>query len=136
MSTNLIVKNVFAQIDKEENRHVLMDKKTEHWFDEAAVNSQDAFLTTYSGTKQRRQTTQGVSLCIKWRNSNTSCVSLKEIKEAYPDQLAYYVISAKISVEPAFSWWVPHNLKKRNRIICKIEIQLLAEDSQVWDKGP
>ena len=29
--------------------------------------------------------------------------------------------TAKIAMEPAFAWWVPYTLKKRNRIISKIK---------------
>ena len=41
LSANLIVENMFAQIDEEGNRHVMMDDITNHWFDEAAVNNQN-----------------------------------------------------------------------------------------------
>ena len=106
-----------AQIDEEGNHHVLMDKITDHRFDEAAVKSQDAFVTAYSGTKRRIQTTKGVSLFIKWCNGKTTWVALKEIKEAYPIKLLEYALAANISAEPALAWWVPHTLKRRNRII-------------------
>ena len=91
-----------------------MDKISDHRFNEVAVKSQDTFVTTSSCTKQRRQTTQEFSMCIKWRDGNTNCVVLKELKEAYPTQLVDYSVSDKISMEPAFAWWVPHNLKNRN----------------------
>ena len=100
---------------------MLMDEITDHWFDEATVKSQDTFVTTSSGTKRRRQITQVVSLCLKWREENTTWLALKDIKEAYPAQLAEYSVAAKISMEPAFSWWVPHTLKNRNRIIVKFK---------------
>ena len=45
---------------------------------------------------------------------------LKAAKEAYPVQLAEYSVASQISTEPAFAWWVPFTLKKRNRIIAKI----------------
>ena len=79
---NLISENMFTHIDKEGNHHVLMDKITDHRFYEAAVKSQDAFGTTYSGTKYRMQTPQGVILCIKWRDGNKTWVALKDTKEA------------------------------------------------------
>ena len=63
--TNLIKENSFAYLDEEVNHHVIMDEITDHWFDDASVKSQDAFANIYSGTKRRRQTTQGVSMCIK-----------------------------------------------------------------------
>ena len=77
---------MFAQIDEEGNRHVLMDEITDYWFGEATVKSQDTFVTTSSGTKRRRQTTQGVSWCIKWRDGNTTWVDLKYIKGQGPSQ--------------------------------------------------
>ena len=73
---------------------------------------QDSFVTTSSGTKCISHTTQGVSLCIKWRNGNTTWVALKYLKEDYPIQLAEYAVEAKIFMGPAFAWWVPHTLKR------------------------
>ena len=84
LSDNLISENMFAKVYEEGNHHVLMDNITGHRFDEAAVKSQDAFVTTSYGTKDRIQTTQGVSLCIKWRYGNTTWVALKDIKDDYP----------------------------------------------------
>ena len=109
-SENLIAENVFIQIYEEGNRHVLMAKITDHWFDEADVKIHDSFMTTSSGTKRRRQTSQGVSLCIKWRDVNTIWVALKDLKEAYPVQLAEYAVADSIYMDPAFDWWVPHTL--------------------------
>ena len=68
---------MFAHIDEEENRHVLMDEVTDDCFDEAIVKIQDAFVTTYSGTKCRSQTIQGVRVCIKSHDVNTTCMYVK-----------------------------------------------------------
>jgi hypothetical protein len=43
------------------------------------------------------------------------------LKESYPVQLAEYAVTARISEEPAFAWWVPFTLRKRNRIISKVK---------------
>ena len=43
------------------------------------------------------------------------------MKESYPVQVSEYAVQARISEEPAFAWWVPHTLKKRNRIIAKVK---------------
>ena len=32
-----------------------------------------------------------------------------------------YAMAYKISMDPAFAWWVPRTLKKRNRIIEKLK---------------
>ena len=36
-------------------------------------------------------------------------------------QLVEYAVAAKISVEPAFAWLLPHTLKKRSRKIERVE---------------
>ena len=46
-------------------------------------------------------------------------MDLKHVKEANPVELAEYAVAAKIDDEPAFAWWVPYVLKKRERIISK-----------------
>ena len=43
------------------------------------------------------------------------------MKESYPVQVDEYAIASRISMEPAFAWWVPHVLKKRNQIISKVK---------------
>ena len=36
-------------------------------------------------------------------------------------QLSEYAVASKITDEPAFAWWVPFTLRKRDRIISKIK---------------
>jgi hypothetical protein len=46
---------------------------------------------------------------------------LADLKNSYPVQVAEYAVNNKIASEPAFAWWVPHVLKKRDRIIQKVK---------------
>ena len=48
-------------------------------------------------------------------------MDLEDIKDTYIVHLAGYAAAAKISMDPAFSWWVTHTLKKRNLIIAKVK---------------
>jgi hypothetical protein len=48
-------------------------------------------------------------------------IALKDLKESYPVQLAEYAVITRISEEPAFAWWVPFTLRKRNRILSKVK---------------
>ena len=41
--------------------------------------------------------------------------------EANPVELAEYAVNHGIDKEPAFHWWVPFVLRKRNRIIKKMQ---------------
>jgi hypothetical protein len=44
---------------------------------------------------------------------STSWDPLKDINASDPVQMAEYVISYGFEDEPAFDWWVPHDLKRR-----------------------
>eukprot|EP00934_Nitzschia_sp_Nitz4_P008349 Nitzschia sp. Nitz4//scaffold712_size1567//12//1007//NITZ4_009323-RA/size1567-processed-gene-0.1-mRNA-1//-1//CDS//3329557200//8339//frame0 len=46
---------------------------------------------------------------------------MKDIKDAYPVQLAEFVHATQQHVEPAFAWWTPYVLKKKHRIIAKVK---------------
>ena len=114
-----IAENLFAQIDDDGNRQVLMVEIIGHRSNEHAVKQQDAFIVTKMGTKRRRETTKGWELLIRWKDGRTDWVALKDIKQSYLVQVAEYAVSSCISEEPGFAWWVSSVLKKRNRIIAK-----------------
>ena len=40
-----------------------------------------------------------------------------------------------IDSEPAFAWWVPYTLQKRDIILSKVKARVQA-DAQVWDQSP
>jgi hypothetical protein len=42
------------------------------------------------------------------------------LKESYPVQVTEYTVTNKIAEQPAFAWWVPDVLRKRERIIQKV----------------
>jgi hypothetical protein len=46
---------------------------------------------------------------------------LKDLKESNPVDVAEYVVANKLGSEPAFKWWVPYRLRKKERIIVKIK---------------
>ena len=57
---------------------------------------------------------------IEWIDGTSSWIPLADIKEANPIEVAQYAISMNIHNEPAFAWWTPHVIKKRDRIIKQI----------------
>jgi hypothetical protein len=60
-------------------------------------------------------------LLLKWKDGSESWVSLKDVKESFPVQVAEYSVQARIQEEPAFAWWVPYVLKKRLQIVSKVK---------------
>ena len=121
MAANTIAINMFAQVDEDGNMHVLFDEITDHRSDESAVKQADAFITNKSGTKRRRETTKGWEFLVRWKDGAISWVPLKDMKESYPVQTCEYSILVRIHEEPAFAWWPPYVIKKRNHIIAKVK---------------
>jgi hypothetical protein len=45
---------------------------------------------------------------------------LKDLKESHPVETAEYAKARGLEKEPAFAWWVPYTLRKRDRIISAV----------------
>ena len=59
LSANHIAENLYAQVDDEGNRQVLMKEIINYCTNRQEVKHQDAFITMRTGTKRRRETTKG-----------------------------------------------------------------------------
>jgi hypothetical protein len=57
---------------------------------------------------------------VQWKDGSTSYERLSDLKEAYPVMVADYAVRAGIDTEPAFAWWVPSVLKRRQRIVSAV----------------
>ena len=57
LTANYIVENLFAQIDDEGNRQVLINEIIDYRTNGTELKQQDAFITTKTGTKRRQETT-------------------------------------------------------------------------------
>jgi hypothetical protein len=103
-----------------------MSEIIDHKSDGSAVSKDDGFETTRDGVKRPRRTTKGWKMLVSWKDGTSSWVPLKDLKEAYPVQVAEYALANKILEEPAFAWWARHILKKRDRIIRKVKSRYWA----------
>jgi hypothetical protein len=56
-------------------------------------------------------------LCCQWQDGSTSWESIADLKESHPIETAEYAVTKGLDHEPAFNWWVPYVLKKRDQII-------------------
>ena len=119
-SANVIAENMFAMCDTEGNQQLLFDSITGHWSDGHAVKFADRFVVV-NGQQHVRKTTKGWYLCVAWKDGSTSWERLADLKESYPIQIAEYVVAQGIDHEPAFAWWTPYVLKKRNRVIAAVQ---------------
>eukprot|EP00978_Attheya_sp_CCMP212_P041221 scaffold233447_cov64-Attheya_sp.AAC.1 len=67
-----------------------------------------------------KKTTKGWMLCVQWKDGTTTWERLSELEELNPVEIAEYAVGNEIHLEPAFEWWVPFTLKKRDRIISAV----------------
>ena len=122
LSANIIAENLFAQVDDEGNRFVLLDSIADHRVNGSQVTKDQA--KQMHGEKKgfaRVATTKGWEILLQWKDGSSTWESLKDVKECYPVQMAEYALQKKISKEPAFAWWVPYVLKKKQRIVSKVK---------------
>lgn len=64
-----------------------------------------------------RKTTQGWKLLVQWADGTESWIPLRDLKESHPVDVAEFAQARGIDGEPAFAWWVPYTLRKRDVII-------------------
>ena len=80
IAAKYIAENLFAQVDQEGNRHILLDEIIDYRVNGREVKLQDAFITTGTGTRRRHETTIGWELLAQWKDRSTNWISLKDIK--------------------------------------------------------
>ena len=123
-SANIIAENMYAQIDADGRHSLLMDSIIDHRCNEHAVTHDNMYVVTKRGNKQLRKTTIGWELKVLWKDGSTDWISLKDLKESNPVNIAEYAVAHKIDKEPAFLWWVPYTLRKRDVIVAAINARV------------
>ena len=127
ITVNVIAKNLLAQTDDEGSRHLMLDEILDVKMDKDAVPKERGLRANHHGTTTRICTLKGSHVLARWKGGMTEWVELKDMKDSYPIEMAKFAVASQIPDEPAFAWWVPYTMKKRNRIISKIE-------SKYWQK--
>lgn len=118
LTVNAIANSLYSQVDEEGRSHAILSEIIDHRKNGDAVSIDDSIIP---GTNHQRRTTKGWDHLALWKDGSSDWVSLKDLKESYPVEVAEYAVSNKISSEPAYAWWVTHVLKKRDRIIKKVQ---------------
>ena len=79
---------------------------------------------TRRGHKRLRKSTVGWKLLVKWKDETESWVHLKDMKESHPVEVAEFARARGIADEPAFCWWVPYTLRKRDVILSAVKSRI------------
>ena len=121
MTASMIAESMYAQCDPDGNQYVLLDAIIDYRRDEMALRLSDQTVVRPDGRLYKKRNTIGWELCCQWKDGSTSWERLADLKESHPLETAEFAVTAGIDHEPAYNWWVPHTLKKRDRIISMVK---------------
>jgi hypothetical protein len=93
----------------------------DHEVNDKSMLREESEFRDKHGTLRHKRTTKGWRFLVEWKDGTSSWAHMKDLKESNPVELAEYAITNKLSTMPAFIWWVPHTIRKRDRIIKKVK---------------
>ena len=123
-AANVIASNIYEEGDADGFSSSLIHQIVDHKSTGETIKMKDTYIITRTGIRRMRQTTVGWSFLVKWGDGSQQWVDLKVLKESNLMQVGEYVIARGIQDEPAFAWWVPYVMKKRNVIFAMVKARI------------
>jgi hypothetical protein len=120
LTANMIAESLYLQCDPDGNQCVLLEEIVDHQRLPTAMKLSDQKNVHSNRKTYLKRSTVGWQLCCQWKDGSMSWENLADLKESHPIETAKYAEILGIDHEPAFNWWVPHVLRKRDRIISLI----------------
>ena len=114
---NAITENLLAQIDEQGHIPLMLEDIVDHRLLSDATPISKGIYKTPGGTTRRVSTMRGWEIYVTWKDRSSDWISMKDLKDLYPVQLAKFAIASGIDEEPAFAWCVPFTIRKRKRLI-------------------
>ena len=115
-AANVIAENMWSQCDSEGQQFVLLDEVVDH----RRRTSGPPNVEEREKKRRSPKLTRGWQLCMRWKDGSTTWEPITRLKESNPVELAEYAVAKGLQEEPEFSWWVPHTVRKRDRIIATV----------------
>ena len=119
-TANVIAQNLWNQVDDDGYNYNSLYEVTGHRRNDDAIPQEDGFFETSNRIRRRVITTKGWDFNVKWELGEMSHISLKDIKEHNPAEIAEYVLANKLEKEPTFAWWVRTAIKQKDTMISKM----------------
>ena len=129
-AANTIAENMYSQVDHQGYSTTILDSIVDYSKDGTAVTADNQYVTTRSGRRRLRQTTTGWKFLVLYKDGSEQWVPLKILKETNPIEVAEFAKAREIDHEPAFTWWVPFTLRKRDRIISAVNSRVRKTSSK------
>ncbi len=119
-TANLIAESMYAQCDLDRNQYVLLESLIDQQRLDTALQLSDQTAVRNDGVTYQKRNTVGWQICCQWKDDSLSWEKLSDLKESHPLETAEYAVTMGINHAPAFNWWVPHVLRKRDQIISAV----------------
>lgn len=71
--------------------------------------------------KGKEEKYQDYKRVVRWKDESEQWVPLKDLKASHPVEVSEYAKARGIDKEPAFAWWVPYTLQKRDVIVAAMK---------------
>jgi hypothetical protein len=117
LNANLIAEATYLQCDPDGNQYVLLNSIIDHRQLDTAIRLSDQKIVQPNRRTYMKCSTIGWQVCCQWKDGSTSWENLANLKDSHPLETAEYAVTQSIDHKPAFNWWIPHVLKKCDRII-------------------
>ena len=120
IAANAIAQAMYAQCDIDGTEYTILDSIVDYRKGQDALSKEDQRFTK-DGRDCIHRSTKGWELLCQWKDGTTSWQKLSDLKESHPLETAEFAFAREIADQPAFNWWVGWVLKKRDRIISKVQ---------------
>jgi hypothetical protein len=117
----LIVELLFSQCNPDGNQCVPMDEIVDHRRLPPAIQLAFQKVVRANSRTYLKRSTIGWQICCQWKDGSLSWENLSDLKESHPIETSEYAKIIDVDHEPAFNWWVPHVLKKRDHILLLVK---------------
>ncbi|CAJ1966194.1 unnamed protein product [Cylindrotheca closterium] len=120
-----IAENLLTQVDDDGYSNTMFKAIVDYKRDpKVAVSEEKCYVMSKNGQRRTRKTTKGWKLMLLWNDGTQSWIDLSVLKESNPVDVAEFAKAHHIDEEPAFRWWVPHTLRKRDMIISAVKARV------------
>ena len=124
-TANVIAEHIYSRVDADGTTVSILDEILEHKKDDTALSKEEGYTTLKSGRRKPKPTTRGWQFLVRLKDQSTNWVKLKDLKESNPLELAEYGKGNGLMDEPAFVWWAPFMIRKRDRMLKAMKTRYL-----------
>ena len=121
LTANIIGGNKLSQVDSEYHHYKVLTEVNEHKRDYSNITEVNDFIKSSHGKLHRKRKNHVYKLLVEWKYGSVDLVSLKDLEQSNPVELAEYAVVNEIRDEPDLNWWVKETLRRQDKIMSKVK---------------